>query len=133
MRRRHIGIVFQFFNLLEGMTVLENVALPAVIAGRKTQDGGKSCARSSGPPGHRRQGIDPCGMLSGGQRQKARHRAQPWPTSPPFFWQTNPLGHWTPRVDRMVIELLSRLHTGGQTILLVTHDSNVCVGRGCGS
>src|SRR3974377_620169 len=35
MRRRHIGIVFQFFNLLEGMTVLENVVLPAVIAGRK--------------------------------------------------------------------------------------------------
>jgi len=35
LRRRHIGIVFQFFNLLEGMTVLENVALPALIAGRK--------------------------------------------------------------------------------------------------
>jgi putative ABC transport system ATP-binding protein len=35
LRRRHIGIIFQFFNLLEGMTVLENVALPAVIAGRK--------------------------------------------------------------------------------------------------
>src|SRR5215472_12040455 len=35
MRRRHIGIVFQFFNLLEGVTVLENVALAAIIAGRK--------------------------------------------------------------------------------------------------
>ena len=35
MRRRHVGIVFQFFNLLEGMTVLENVVMPAVIAGRK--------------------------------------------------------------------------------------------------
>src|SRR5512142_858172 len=35
MRRRHVGIVFQFFNLLEGMTVLENVVLPAVIAGTK--------------------------------------------------------------------------------------------------
>src|SRR3954452_1692213 len=35
MRRRHIGIVFQFFNLLEGMTVLENVALPAMVAGAK--------------------------------------------------------------------------------------------------
>src|SRR5580700_2824216 len=34
IRRRHIGIVFQFFNLLEGMTVLENVALPAIISGR---------------------------------------------------------------------------------------------------
>src|SRR5262245_60360938 len=33
MRRRHIGIVFQFFNLLEGMTVLENVTLPAIVAG----------------------------------------------------------------------------------------------------
>ncbi|MGH2794486.1 MAG: ABC transporter ATP-binding protein, partial [Actinomycetota bacterium] len=33
MRRKHIGIVFQFFNLLEGMSVLENVTLPAVIAG----------------------------------------------------------------------------------------------------
>ena len=33
MRRKHIGIVFQFFNLLEGMSVLENVALPAIIAG----------------------------------------------------------------------------------------------------
>src|SRR5580704_10156968 len=35
MRRQHIGIVFQFFNLLEGVTVLENVALAAIIAGRK--------------------------------------------------------------------------------------------------
>ena len=35
MRRKHIGIVFQFFNLLEGMTVLENVALPAMVAGLK--------------------------------------------------------------------------------------------------
>ncbi len=35
LRRRHIGLIFQFFNLLEGMTVLENVALAAVIAGRK--------------------------------------------------------------------------------------------------
>src|SRR2546422_828165 len=34
-RRQHIGIVFQFFNLLEGMTVLENVALPAMVAGLK--------------------------------------------------------------------------------------------------
>ena len=35
MRRSHVGIVFQFFNLLEGMSVLENVALPAIVAGTK--------------------------------------------------------------------------------------------------
>ena len=41
MRRKHIGIVFQFFNLLEGMTALENVVLPAVVAGspRKKAEG----------------------------------------------------------------------------------------------
>ena len=39
MRRQHIGIVFQFFNLLEGMSVLENVTLPAVIAGPQAQAG----------------------------------------------------------------------------------------------
>ena len=39
--RRHIGIVFQFFNLLEGMSVLENVTLPAVIAGTGRTTGGE--------------------------------------------------------------------------------------------
>src|SRR5436309_2375384 len=38
MRRRHVGIVFQFFNLLEGMTVLENVVLPSVVAGRSRRE-----------------------------------------------------------------------------------------------
>ena len=53
LRRRHIGIVFQFFNLLEGMTVLENVALPAVIAGRKRKLAESACPRSSRSAGNR--------------------------------------------------------------------------------
>ena len=56
LRRRHIGIVFQFFNLLEGVTVLENVALAAIIAGRKRrpvrQRAGARCGhRACGPRG----------------------------------------------------------------------------------
>jgi len=42
LRRRHIGLIFQFFNLLDGMTVLENVALPALIAGRRRKSAGRS-------------------------------------------------------------------------------------------
>src|SRR3954447_15058288 len=38
LRRKHIGVVFQFFNLLEGMSVLENVALPAIVAGMKRRN-----------------------------------------------------------------------------------------------
>src|ERR1700747_458789 len=46
MRRKHMGIVFQFFNLLEGMTVLENVVLPSVIAGGRRRVGE---TRAGGP------------------------------------------------------------------------------------
>src|SRR3546814_16878542 len=59
MRRRHIGIVFQFFNLLEGMTVLENVALPAMIAGLKRKPAETRARRSA----ERRVGtavVSPC-------------------------------------------------------------------------
>ena len=44
MRRRMVGIVFQFFNLLEGMSVVENVTLPAVIAGAEAQGRGDASA-----------------------------------------------------------------------------------------
>ena len=59
MRRRHIGIVFQFFNLLEGMSVLENVTLPAVIAGARGVTGPRAahatCSTCSGWPTRPRQ------------------------------------------------------------------------------
>jgi putative ABC transport system ATP-binding protein len=53
LRRRHIGIVFQFFNLLEGMTVLENVVLPAVIAGTKRRAAETRARRTDGRARHR--------------------------------------------------------------------------------
>ena len=56
MRRRHIGIVFQFFNLLEGMSVLENVTLPAVIAGAPRKRGRDAGPRPPRPARARRQG-----------------------------------------------------------------------------
>ncbi|MGN6678569.1 MAG: ABC transporter ATP-binding protein [Streptosporangiaceae bacterium] len=78
MRRRHIGIVFQFFNLLEGMTVLENVALPALIAGRKRRMAETRARDLLDLLGiGDKEGSLP-GVLSGGQRQRlaiARARA----------------------------------------------------------
>ena len=77
MRRRHIGIVFQFFNLLEGMTVLENVALPAVIAGHEAQAGRDPGPRPARPARPRRQGeggarrCSPVGSASGWRSPRA--------------------------------------------------------------
>src|SRR5258706_6289587 len=70
MRRRHIGIVFQFFNLLEGMTVLENVALPAIVAGRKRKAAETRARDLLDLLGLGDKAKAVPGVLSGGQRQR---------------------------------------------------------------
>src|SRR5256714_1988175 len=70
MRRRHIGIIFQFFNLLEGMTVLENVALPAVVAGRPRKQAETRARDLLDLLGIADKSAKSPGVLSGGQRQR---------------------------------------------------------------
>ena len=70
MRRRHIGIVFQFFNLLEGVTVLENVALAAIIAGRKRRAAETRARDLLDLLGLADKAAATPGVLSGGQRQR---------------------------------------------------------------
>ena len=124
LRRRHIGIVFQFFNLLEGMTVLENVALPAVIAGRKRKQAETRARDLLDLLGiGDKVGTVP-GMLSGGQRQRLAI-ARALANEPTLLLADEPTGALDSEGGQEVIELLSRLHTGGQTIILVTHDAGV--------
>jgi putative ABC transport system ATP-binding protein len=124
IRRRHIGIVFQFFNLLEGMTVLENVALPAIIAG-KNRKAAESRARDLldllgiGD----KASVMP-GVLSGGQRQRLAI-ARALANEPTLLLADEPTGALDSAGGQEVIELMSRLHATGQTIILVTHDAHV--------
>src|SRR5580693_1988217 len=124
MRRRHIGIVFQFFNLLEGMTVQENVALPAVIAGRKRRIAETRARDLLDLLGIGDKASTVPGMLSGGQRQRLAI-ARALANEPTLLLADEPTGALDSEGGQEVIELLSRLHSGGQTILLVTHDANV--------
>jgi putative ABC transport system ATP-binding protein len=124
LRRRHIGIVFQFFNLLEGMTVLENVALPAVIAGRKRKVAETRARDLLDLLGIGDKASTVPGMLSGGQRQRLAI-ARALANEPTLLLADEPTGALDSEGGQEVIELLSRLHTGGQTIVLVTHDANV--------
>jgi putative ABC transport system ATP-binding protein len=129
MRRRHIGIVFQFFNLLEGMTVLENVALPAVIAGRKRKTAESRARDLLDLLGIGDKAGTVPGMLSGGQRQRLAI-ARALANEPTLLLADEPTGALDSEGGQEVIELLSRLHTSGQTILLVTHDSSVASAAG---
>lgn len=124
LRRRHIGIVFQFFNLLEGMTVLENVALPAVIAGRKRKMAESRARDLLDLLGIGDKAGTVPGMLSGGQRQRLAI-ARALANEPTLLLADEPTGALDSEGGQEVIELLSRLHGGGQTIVLVTHDAGV--------
>ncbi|MDQ1404223.1 MAG: putative transport system ATP-binding protein [Actinomycetota bacterium] len=124
MRRRHIGIVFQFFNLLEGMSVLENVTLPAVIAGT-----GRKAAETRARDlldllGLAEKAKDAPGVLSGGQRQRLAI-ARALANQPTLLLADEPTGALDSAGGQEVMELFRRLHASGQTILLVTHDDRV--------
>ena len=121
MRRKHMGIVFQFFNLLEGMTVLENVVLPSVIAGRRRKMAETRARDLLDLLGIGDKASSVPGVLSGGQRQRlaiARALAN------------EPTGALDSAGGAEIIELLRRLHNGGQTIILVTHDPAVAQAAG---
>jgi putative ABC transport system ATP-binding protein len=124
IRRRHIGIVFQFFNLLEGMTVLENVALPAIIAGRNRKAAESRSRDLLDLLGiGDKAGVMP-GVLSGGQRQRLAI-ARALANEPTLLLADEPTGALDSAGGQEVIELMSRLHAAGQTIILVTHDASV--------
>jgi putative ABC transport system ATP-binding protein len=124
MRRRHIGIVFQFFNLLEGMSALENVVLPAVVAGsprKKAESRARDLLDLLGL-GDKAKAAP--GVLSGGQRQRLAI-ARALANEPTLVLADEPTGALDSEGGHEVMELFRRLHSGGQTILLVTHDDEV--------
>jgi len=124
MRRRHIGFVFQFFNLLEDTSALENVALPAVIAGAtraRAEGRARDLLDLLGLP-DKAQELP--GVLSGGQRQRLAI-ARALANEPTLLLADEPTGALDTAGGLEVLELFRRLHAGGQAILLVTHDERV--------
>jgi putative ABC transport system ATP-binding protein len=124
LRRHHIGIVFQFFNLLEGMTVLENVALPALIAGRKRRGSERRARELLDLLGIGDKASVVPGVLSGGQRQRLAI-ARALANEPTLLLADEPTGALDSEGGQEMMELFARLHRGGQTIVLVTHDQDV--------
>ncbi len=126
-RRRHVGIVFQFFNLLEGMSALDNIALPAMLGGMSRRPA-ESRARDV---------LDLLGLgdrteqlpssLSGGQRQRLAI-ARALVNQPTVLLADEPTGALDSEGGAEILELFRRLHQDGQTILMVTHSAQVAEG-----
>jgi putative ABC transport system ATP-binding protein len=124
VRRRHIGFVFQFFNLLEDTSALENVALPAVIAGAPRRQAERRARDLLDLLGLPDKADELPGVLSGGQRQRLAI-ARALANEPTLLLADEPTGALDTAGGLEVLELFRRLHVGGQAILLVTHDERV--------
>jgi putative ABC transport system ATP-binding protein len=126
-RRHHIGIVFQFFNLLDGVSALDNIVLPAVLGGMRRR-AAESRARELLDLlglGDRTQQVP--AVLSGGQRQRLAI-ARALVNSPTLLLADEPTGALDSVGGVEILELFRRLHDTGQTIIMVTHSPEVAGG-----
>jgi putative ABC transport system ATP-binding protein len=120
-RARHVGIIFQFFNLLDDLTVEDNVLLPAQLAGASRRQ-----ARARAGELLERMGIGQYrdaypARLSGGQRQRVAI-ARALVNSPELLLADEPTGALDTAAGQEIGRLLRELNAGGQTLVLVTHD-----------
>jgi putative ABC transport system ATP-binding protein len=120
-RRQRIGIVFQFFNLLDDLTVLDNVLLPAQLAGVPRQRARARAAELLSYLGIDRHARAFPGRLSGGERQRVAV-ARALMNRPSLLLADEPTGALDTASGAEVCELLTDLNRDGQTVVLVTHD-----------
>ena len=126
-RRHHIGIVFQFFNLLDGVSALDNIVLPGVLGGMRRR-AAESRARELLDLlglGDRTEQVP--AVLSGGQRQRLAI-ARALVNSPTLLLADEPTGALDTEGGVEILELFRRLHDTGQTIVMVTHSPEVAAG-----
>lgn len=120
-RRAHVGLVFQFFNLLDDLTVLDNVLLPAQLAGAPARASRAHAAALLDSLGIARHAQAYPGRLSGGERQRVAV-ARALVNRPALLLADEPTGALDTASGEDVRRLLDDLHRSGQTIVLVTHD-----------
>ncbi|QNP67222.1 ABC transporter ATP-binding protein [Streptomyces genisteinicus] len=124
LRRRRVGIVFQFFNLVSNLTVADNVELPALLAGASPAAARASRAELLAELGLEGRERSVPGELSGGEQQRVA-LARALVNHPALLLADEPAGSLDSKGTREVLRLLSRFHQRGQTILMVTHDARM--------
>lgn len=124
LRRNHIGIVFQFFNLVSNLSVADNVELPALLAGRSPRQARAARGELLDELGLTGKENSTPGELSGGEQQRVA-LARALVNTPSLLLADEPAGSLDSKGTREVLRLLARFHQRGQTIVLVTHDARM--------
>jgi putative ABC transport system ATP-binding protein len=124
IRNEKIGFVFQFFNLLPKLNVLQNVELPMVyrgVSGRERRERATEALRLVGMENRARHRPM---QLSGGQQQRAAI-ARALVNAPKIVFADEPTGNLDSHTGEAILQLFQRLSQEGRTIALVTHDPEI--------
>ncbi len=123
-RRRTVGFVFQSFNLISSMSAIENVAFPLRFARVR-----RTSRQSKAIESLRRVNLEDRALhrpieLSGGQQQRVAI-ARALVNDPPLILADEPTGNLDSASGDSILQLLSELHQGGRTVIVVTHDARM--------
>ena len=124
VRNKEIGFIFQGFNLIAGLTALENVELPLIYRGVGKKERLRLANTALNKVGLEDRKTHRPSEMSGGQQQRvaiARAIAQ----APPIILADEPTGNLDSGSSKEIMEILKKLHEEGRTVILITHDNGI--------
>ena len=124
IRNRQIGFIFQQYNLIQSLTVLENVELPLIYQGVNADDRRDMALEALGRVGLANRIKHRPVEMSGGQQQRVAI-ARAIATKPPIIMADEPTGALDSHTGREVLHFLQELNKEGSTVILITHDNGI--------
>ena len=126
IRNKMLGFIFQQYNLIPKLTVLENVELPLLYAGVPGQERRERAIRALERVGLAEKQRNLPSQLSGGQQQRVSI-ARALAGEPSVILADEPTGALDSHTSREVLSLLQKIHEAGNTVVLITHDNSIAV------
>jgi cell division transport system ATP-binding protein len=122
--RRHLGVVFQDYKLLTDKTVWENVAFALQVTGAHSSDVKRQVPRVLDLVGLSHKSRMYPNELSGGEQQRTAI-ARALVNNPKLLLCDEPTGNLDPTISLDIVQLLDRIHRGGTTVVMATHDVDI--------
>ena len=124
VRGKRIGFIFQSYNLIAQLTVIENIQVPLIYQGADLRESHARCLELAELVGLGQRLDHRPAQLSGGQQQRVAI-ARSLVNDPLMILADEPTGNLDSKTGRDVLDLIDRLNASGKTIVLVTHDEKV--------